>query len=83
VYWPVCIRNGGLAVLGYVMGMSFTPEAGRRIIQLLPPMMFVTLATILFSIMIAFSYIQENENKFAKQHYRQYSRSTLSNGCFG
>ncbi|NLI92611.1 MAG: AbrB family transcriptional regulator [Peptococcaceae bacterium] len=45
IFWPSDIRNMGLVVLGYVMGRSFTPETGERILSYLPWLIVVTLLT--------------------------------------
>jgi len=54
VCWPVHIRNGGLIILGYMMGTSFTPETIARSLQQLPTMLFATATTIIFSLIVAY-----------------------------
>jgi membrane AbrB-like protein len=51
--WPSSLRNAGLAVLGYSMGLSFTMESARQISSQLPSMLIATLLTVLFSILVA------------------------------
>src|SRR5690606_3467786 len=51
--WPVWLRNGGLMLLGYSMGLSFTLESSKLIVAQLPSMFFATALTILFSLMTA------------------------------
>jgi membrane AbrB-like protein len=40
--WPVGFRNAGLIVLGYMLGISFTREAGWQILTQLPSMFLAT-----------------------------------------
>ncbi|MEG6522664.1 AbrB family transcriptional regulator [Desulfotomaculum sp. 1211_IL3151] len=54
VCWPVGLRNAGLVILGYMMGASFTIKTAGQILEQLPFMMFATLSTVLFSILIAY-----------------------------
>ncbi|MBP1155033.1 MULTISPECIES: AbrB family transcriptional regulator [unclassified Paenibacillus] len=48
--WPVGFRNGGLLLLGYSMGLSFTAESARQIAGQLPSMLLATLLTVGFSL---------------------------------
>lgn len=48
--WPVGFRNGGLLLLGYGMGLSFTAESARQIVGQLPSMLLATLLTVGFSL---------------------------------
>jgi len=52
VNWPVTIRNAGLMVLGCMIGISFTRDAAVQILHQLPSMFIVTIATIIFSILM-------------------------------
>ncbi len=40
--WPIGIRNAGLIILGYMLGISFTREAGWQILTQLPSMFLAT-----------------------------------------
>jgi membrane AbrB-like protein len=51
--WPESLRNAGLMLLGYSMGLSFTIESARQISSQLPSMMVATITTIVFSLAIA------------------------------
>ncbi len=51
-FWPVEIRNCGLIILGYMLGISFTSETLGQIARQLPAMAFATLSTILFSLAV-------------------------------
>ena len=52
--WPVYIRNSGLVVLGCMMGVSFTAEAGRQILRQLPFMLVSTLVVISLSLVLGY-----------------------------
>jgi membrane AbrB-like protein len=52
--WPNGLRNAGLALLGYSMGLSFTIESARQISSQLPTMLTATLLTIAFGLCTAF-----------------------------
>ncbi|NOU97128.1 AbrB family transcriptional regulator [Paenibacillus sp. LMG 31456] len=52
--WPIWLRNGGLLLLGYSMGLSFTLNSAKQISSQLPSMFIATLLTIAFSLGIAF-----------------------------
>lgn len=54
VLWPVNIRNSGLIVLGYIMGSSFTKETLEQILSQLPAMLFSTVSTVLFCLVLAY-----------------------------
>ncbi len=49
VCWPRPIRDGGMLVLGYLMGRPFTAEVGLYILSQLHLMLAMTVAVILFS----------------------------------
>lgn len=51
--WPVGFRNGGLLLLGYSMGLSFTVESARQIAGQLPSMLLATVLTVGFSLAFA------------------------------
>jgi membrane AbrB-like protein len=51
--WPAGLRNMGLALLGYSMGLSFTMESARQISTQLPSMLIATITTIIFSLIVA------------------------------
>ncbi|MFE5320049.1 AbrB family transcriptional regulator [Paenibacillus sp. NPDC056579] len=52
--WPAGMRNAGLALLGYGMGLSFTMESARQISSQLPSMLIATILTVAFSLGAAF-----------------------------
>jgi hypothetical protein len=47
VYWPMKLRNLGMAVLGYVLGSPFTPQTGHQILSQLPEMIIMTLLIVI------------------------------------
>ncbi|GCL72027.1 AbrB family transcriptional regulator [Paenibacillus naphthalenovorans] len=51
--WPVGLRNAGLLLLGYSMGLSFTAESARQIAGQLPSMLLATVITVGFSLACA------------------------------
>ncbi|ATW28100.1 AbrB family transcriptional regulator [Candidatus Formimonas warabiya] len=54
LWWPVEIRNTALVILGYIIGNSFSPVAAVQIFRQLPAMFICTMATVLFSLLIAY-----------------------------
>lgn len=52
--WPLPMRNGGLIVLGYMMGISFTIDTARQILAQFPFMLTSTIVLILFSLLLAY-----------------------------
>jgi len=48
-YWPRYIREAGLIIVGYEMGLSFTKETLIEVGNKLPSMLFTTVLIILFS----------------------------------
>ena len=54
LFWPIELRNSGLIILGYMLGSSFTIEAGLQIIKQLPAMTFATSSIILFSLLVGY-----------------------------
>ncbi len=53
LYWPVGIRDIGLIVVGYSIGLSFTKEALLQIISKLPSMLLMTVLLVCFCAAIA------------------------------
>ncbi|MGJ7909915.1 AbrB family transcriptional regulator [Neobacillus sp. LXY-1] len=52
-YWPSWIRNIGLVIVGYSIGVSFTKKALVQIVAELPSMLLMTLLLVLFCAGIA------------------------------
>ncbi|GIN85103.1 aminopeptidase [Heyndrickxia sporothermodurans] len=52
-YWPVELRNVGLVIVGYTIGLSFTKDALVKIIHQLPSMLLMTVMLILFNALFA------------------------------
>lgn len=46
IVWPIKVRNIAMAVLGYTMGRSFTPETGQQLLSLLPSLLIVTIISV-------------------------------------
>lgn len=46
IVWPTIFRDIAMAVLGYAIGRSFTPETGHQLISLLPSLISVTLISV-------------------------------------
>jgi uncharacterized protein len=53
-YWPSAIRDTGLVIVGYSIGLSFTKEALLQIIAKLPSMLLMTVLLVCFCAGIAF-----------------------------
>lgn len=53
-YWPRTIRDTGLVIVGYSIGLSFTKEALLQIIAKLPSMLLMTVLLVCFCAGIAF-----------------------------
>ncbi|MCD7034159.1 AbrB family transcriptional regulator [Metabacillus sp. GX 13764] len=53
-YWPVQIRNTGMIIVGYTIGLSFTMETLQQISQQLPAMILLTVLLLLLAAFIAF-----------------------------
>jgi membrane AbrB-like protein len=53
-YWPSTIRDIGLIIVGYSIGLSFTKEALMQIIAKLPSMLLMTVLLVCFCAGIAF-----------------------------
>ncbi|MFP7296636.1 AbrB family transcriptional regulator [Neobacillus niacini] len=54
VHWPIQIRDIGLIILGYSIGLSFTKEAAIQILGKLPLMLLLTVILVIFCAGIAF-----------------------------
>lgn len=54
LYWPTWMRNVGLIIVGYSIGLSFTGEALVQIGKLLPVMLLMTVCLVIFCAGIAF-----------------------------
>lgn len=54
LYWPVRIRDTGLIILGYSIGLAFTKEALTQIIAKLPLMLILTVILVSFCAGIAY-----------------------------
>lgn len=52
--WPVSIRNGGVLVLGAMMGAWFTPDTVKQIVAQLPGMFLVTGTSLVFGFGMAY-----------------------------
>ncbi|KQL44769.1 AbrB family transcriptional regulator [Brevibacillus choshinensis] len=53
-FWPGVVRNSGMIMIGYTIGLSFTMEAMKQIGQQLPLMILLTALLLLGSTGIAF-----------------------------
>ncbi|MGV3466458.1 MAG: AbrB family transcriptional regulator [Heyndrickxia sp.] len=53
LYWPVQLRNSGLIIVGYTIGLSFTKPALIQIVHQLPSMLLMTVLTIGISAIFA------------------------------
>ena len=51
--WPVSLRNAGLILVGYTIGLSFTSDTVREMASQLPSMALLTLLLLLLSVLIA------------------------------
>lgn len=51
--WPVGFKNGGQFILGYSMGLSFTIESARQILQQFPSMVLSTALMVCFGFIMA------------------------------
>lgn len=54
LYWPAWVRNLGLMLIGYSIGLSFTKAAVIEIIQQLPIMILITFLTLMICAGMAF-----------------------------
>ncbi|MFY4776517.1 AbrB family transcriptional regulator [Metabacillus sp. RGM 3146] len=48
-YWPSQIRNSGMIIIGYTIGLSFTMETLHQISQQLPSMILLTALVLIFA----------------------------------
>jgi len=53
LYWPVQLRNSGLIIVGYTIGLSFTKSALIQIVHQLPSMLLMTVLTLAISALFA------------------------------
>lgn len=53
-FWPFSLREAAQIILGYVMGSSFTPDAGVNIIKSLPSMLIANILIIAFTILVGY-----------------------------
>ena len=53
LYWPVQLRNTGLIIVGYLLGLSITKDTLVQIGHQLPSMLITTLIILLFSAFLA------------------------------
>jgi membrane AbrB-like protein len=53
LYWPSNIRNTGLIIVGYSIGLSFTKDAVLQIMEKLPSMFLMTVLLVIFCAAIA------------------------------
>lgn len=54
LYWPFSLRQGALILLGYLLGSSFTKETLLLMADHVPSMLFMTVMTILFSVLLGY-----------------------------
>ncbi|MFS0644108.1 AbrB family transcriptional regulator [Siminovitchia sp. 179-K 8D1 HS] len=54
LYWHPTLQYAGLAIIGYMLGSSFTPDNGYQILSHLPSMVFITVFSILFSLLMGY-----------------------------
>ncbi len=54
LYWPIQIRDSGLIILGYSIGLAFTKESSMQILANLPLMLILTVVLVSFCAGIAF-----------------------------
>ncbi|PWW31866.1 hypothetical protein DFO73_101124 [Cytobacillus oceanisediminis] len=52
-YWPVKLRDAGIIIVGYSIGLAFTKEAVVLILQKLPFILLITVSMLLFSALSA------------------------------
>lgn len=62
---PVKLRELGLAILGYMMGITFTKETGIEIVLQLPSMLTSTVLTVMFSLAMAYWIARKADITFA------------------
>lgn len=54
LYWPAYLRNTGLIIAGYAIGLTFTQDTLAGILKQLPSMVLLTLLLLLLCLVIAF-----------------------------
>lgn len=54
LYWHPTLQYAGLVIIGYMLGSSFTPDNGYQILSHLPSMVFTTVFSILFSLLMGY-----------------------------
>ncbi|MED1470767.1 AbrB family transcriptional regulator [Bacillus salipaludis] len=54
LYWPSGVRNAGLIIVGYSIGLSFTKSTLLQILKQLPTMLLMTVLLVAFCASIAF-----------------------------
>jgi uncharacterized protein len=54
LHWPISIRNTGLIIVGYSIGLSFTKDTLVTMVSKLPSMAFMTILLLLISTTMAF-----------------------------
>ncbi|RED54923.1 AbrB family transcriptional regulator [Cohnella lupini] len=54
LYWPGYLRNAGLIVVGYAIGLSFTNDTLKEIVRQLPSMVLLTLLLLLLCMLTAY-----------------------------
>ncbi len=53
-YWPGVLRNTGMGIIGYTIGLSFTLSTLKEIGKQLPSMVLLTVLLLLFTLLITF-----------------------------
>jgi membrane AbrB-like protein len=56
LYWPGYLRNTGLIIVGYTLGLAFTLDTLKEISRQLPTMVLMTLLLLLLCSLIAFGF---------------------------
>jgi membrane AbrB-like protein len=56
LYWPGYLRNAGLIIVGYAIGLSFTNDTLREIVRQFPSMVLLTLLLLLLCTLTAFGF---------------------------
>ncbi|WP_238590885.1 AbrB family transcriptional regulator [Paenibacillus beijingensis] len=54
LYWPSYIRNAGIMIVGYSIGLAFTRQALVQIVHQLPSMLLMALLLMLLCVLIAY-----------------------------
>lgn len=53
LHWPIGFRNGGQMILGFSMGLSFTTDSARQILEQFPSMLITTILMVGFGLIMA------------------------------